>query len=84
MKRREFIAGMGGVAAWPAAGWAQQRTMPVVGWLGFGSPDTEGMRIAAFHRGLSETGLVEGRNVAVEYRWAGNAERAVLWYLGQN
>jgi putative tryptophan/tyrosine transport system substrate-binding protein len=70
MRRRDFIAGLGGVAAWPAAVRAQQRAMPVIGYLDPGSLQTRRGNVAAVHRGLSETGYVEGRNLAVEYRWA--------------
>src|SRR6516164_8990297 len=66
MKRRTFIAGLGCAAVWPLAVRAQQGTTPVIGLLGGrpGQPST-----AAFRKGLAETGYVEGRNVAIEYRW---------------
>jgi putative ABC transport system substrate-binding protein len=67
MKRREFIAGLG-AAAWPFVARAQQPTMPVVGYLYSGSPEQK--FLAAFHKGLGETGYIEGRNVTLEYRWA--------------
>jgi len=70
MRRREFIAGLGSAAAWPIAARAQQPTLPVVGWLHPAAPASMRDYIAAFHRGLAETGYVDGRNVAVEYRWA--------------
>src|SRR5215470_15504282 len=69
IRRREFIAGLGDAAAWPVTARAQPG-LPVIGFLGSESLDLYAGRLRAFHQGLGETGFVDGRNVAFEYRWA--------------
>ena len=71
MRRREFIALLGGAAAaWPLAARAQQPGLPVIGFLHGGSPVAWADQLRGFHRGLKDVGFVEGENVAIAYRWA--------------
>jgi len=81
MKRRQFITLLGGVTAtsalpWPSRLCAQQAAMPLIGYLGNASPEAWTSRLQAFRRGLKEAGFVEGKNIAIEYRWSdGNYDR---------
>ena len=69
MRRREFISLFGSAAAWPLAGHAEQGTLPVIGFLYVRSPEDTAPQLAAFRRGLAETGYTEGQNVTIDYRW---------------
>src|SRR5262245_64181814 len=70
MRRREFIALVGGAAIWPLAARAQQPSMPIVGFMSALSAENISGPVAGFHQGLREAGYREGQNVAIEYRWA--------------
>ena len=78
MRRRAFIAALGGAAAWPFVARAQQPAkLPTIGFLGSGTPTAQGLWLAAFVQRLHELGWIEGRNLAIEYRWAeGSSDRA--------
>jgi putative ABC transport system substrate-binding protein len=69
MRRREFMTLLGGAAAWPVAGRAQQPSIPAIGLLHPGSPEANAKYVASFRKGLAEADFIEGRNIAIEYRW---------------
>ena len=71
MKRRDFITLLGGATAWPLAARAQQPSTPVVGFLSSGSAESRGFLVPGFQRGLNDTGYIEGQNLAINFRWAG-------------
>ena len=79
MRRREFITLVGSAAVWPVLARAQQPALPVVGFIRDGSADTSARFVAAFRKGLSETGYVEGQNVTVEYHYLEGQSDASPW-----
>src|SRR6516225_6488053 len=74
IRRRKFLATLlgGAAATWPLAARAQQPAMPVIGYLNLGSPESDTPRLTGLRRGLNQSGYVEGWNLVIEYRWAGN------------
>ena len=70
MQRREFIATLGSAAAWPLAARAQQKSLPVIGFISSRSPEDSQSVLAGFRKGLSEGGIVEGKDAVIEFRWA--------------
>jgi putative ABC transport system substrate-binding protein len=80
MNRRELLLLLGGALTAARALRAQQKPMPVIGYLGFVSPGHPASMVPAFRQGLSEAGYIEGQNVAIEYRWAeGHYDRLPHW-----
>jgi putative tryptophan/tyrosine transport system substrate-binding protein len=73
IRRRVFIQGVAAFGvAWPLAVRAQQSSVPVIGFLSYGSPEAYPQALAAFQKGLNERGFVDGQNLTIEYRWAGD------------
>ena len=88
MRRREFIALVGSMATWPPYAYAQQSTLPTIGFLNAGTHAGREHFVGAFHEGLKEGGFIEGRNVTVEYRWADGwydrlSALAVSWFVSR-
>jgi putative tryptophan/tyrosine transport system substrate-binding protein len=84
MRRREFIAVLGGAAVtWPLRAWTQQPRMPVVGFANGQSPAAFAYLVAAFREGLSQSGYVEGKSVAIEYRWAEGQDSRMPTLIGE-
>jgi putative tryptophan/tyrosine transport system substrate-binding protein len=71
VKRRAFIAGLGSAAAWPVVARAQQSAIPIIAYLSVRSAESDRSMMAAFRRGLNQLGFEEGRNLTIEYRFAG-------------
>ena len=72
MRRREFITGVGAASAWPLVARAQQERRPVIGYLAIGTMESRSHYVAGFRRGLREGGLMVGKDVEIEHRWAGD------------
>jgi putative ABC transport system substrate-binding protein len=71
MKRRDFLAMLGTAAAWPRAAFAQQRRIPIVGFVGFATPETDNERLQYFRKAVADLGYVEGRSIIVDARSTG-------------